>query len=418
MSIPRLHLPLAPSEIAAFLARLALPDGFGRGVVEEFERRFAALFDRHHAIAFCRARSALYHLLQCLDLPPGSDVAISGLHVADFVNMIRLAGFRPVVVDLEADSYSIDMADLAAKTGAKTSCLLVTPLSGHSPDLARLAAFAKERQLVLIEDCSQAFSTEFQGRRAGSFGRAAIYSLSLLKSVSTMRGGVVTTDDAHLAERLRGRAAKAGKASRLSLAGEAIKQAVIALATWRPLFSLVVLPLLRVTSGLNDLFSRFQKSNRTVSLRASMPKAFLEAFSWPQAALGLGQLASFERREKRRIDLAVALRGAILPARGFSLPRLTEGSRNCWWLFPLLTDHPAALKAHLARHGIDSAPMLLSALASEEAFLAMGFKAPNAERLKARTLFVPLHEAMSGDDVERVAAALLAFQSPTAPKGP
>lgn len=409
MALARLHLPLSLGQILAFLFRLVLPGLGPDGMIARFEKGFAARFGRKNAIAFCRARTGFYHLLQCLDLAKGSEIIISGLHVADFVNMILLAGFKPVVVDMETDGFGIDMADLEAKTTPRSAALLVTPLSGHCLNMRDLADFAAKRGLVLIEDCSQAFSASLDGKPVGSFGRAALYSLSLLKSISTIRGGMVTTDDAALAAKLRARAQMAGAYSRPSLAMEAVKQAIIAIATWRPIFSLLVLPLLRLTSSLGDLFGRFQKSNKTVILRSSMPPSLLEAFSWQQAVLGLQQLASFDSREAKRVRLAIRLRAQIRPDARISLPCLVEGSRNSWWLFPLLVENAAALRSFLAKQGIDSAPMLLSAISSEPAFAEMGFTAPMAERLRARTVFVPLHDAMDEEDVDRQAAALAAF---------
>ncbi|MEO5375152.1 MAG: aminotransferase class I/II-fold pyridoxal phosphate-dependent enzyme [Alphaproteobacteria bacterium] len=427
MAIPRLHLPFRVGEITSVLADLTVPGRAGGELTGEFERRFAGRFGRAEAVAFCRARTAFFHLLHCLDLPPGAEVAITALHVADFVNMIRLAGFKPVVIDLEPDGFGIDFDDLEAKTGPRTACVLATALSGHSLDMDRLTDFVARRGMVLIEDCSQAFSTGYRDRRAGSFGRAAIYSLSMLKSVCTLRGGMVVTDDADIALRLRQRAAAAGPASRLPLVAEAIKNAIIATATWRPLFSALVLPLLRLTSGggggrgggrgrgggggRGDRFSRFQKSNKTVVLRQRMPSDLLQAFTWQQAALGLRQLATVDDRETCRIHLAERLRAAIHPDRGVTLPRLAEGGRNTWWLFPVLAEDPAGLKRFLAVRGIDSAEMLLSALSAEESFATFGFSAPNAERLRARTLFLPLHSAMTETDVDRVAAAIAAYQA-------
>lgn len=409
MALARLHLPLSLGQILTFLFRLLLPGRGSGDLIASFEMGFAARFGRKNAIAFCRARTGFYHLLQCLDLVKGSEIIISGLHVADFVNMILLAGFKPVVVDLETDGFGIDMADLETKTTPSAAALLVTPLSGHCLNMRDLSDFAAKRGLVLIEDCSQAFGASLDGKPVGSFGRASLYSLSLLKSISTIRGGMVTTDDADLAAKLRVRAMLAGDFSRLSLAMEAVKQAIIAIATWRPIFSLLVLPLLRLTSSLGDLFGRFQKSNKTVILRPSMPQALLEAFSWQQAALGLRQLESFDSREDKRVKLAARLHAQLRPDARISLPRLVEGSRNSWWLFPLLVENVAALKGFLAKRGIDSAPMLLSAISSEEAFTGMGFTAPKAERLRSRTVFVPLHDAMDESDVDRLAAALAAF---------
>jgi dTDP-4-amino-4,6-dideoxygalactose transaminase len=404
MAIPRISLPLSYADLVGILLRLPIGrHRDGATVVHLFEQAFAEHYRRGGAVTFCKARMAFYHLLQALDLPAGAEVIMSPLHVADFVNIIRLAGFRPVLVDLEADSFCIDLADLRRKAGPTTGAILITHLSGHAHDMEAVAAIASEVDAVLLEDCSQAFGASFRGRVLGSFGQATIYSLSLLKSVCTLNGGVVLSDDATLLSRLRTLQAEQTPPLLLPLAVEAIKNLVIKIALSRTLFSVLVLPLLRLTAASGDRFSHYQKTNKTVELRQSLPPAFLTAFSWQQAWLGLRQLQSLDRREATRIAAARLLREHIADSKVVRRPVLKEGSDNSWWLFPLLVRKPGKMKAALARRGVDSAPMLLSFIPGEDAFAELGLDAcPNAQRLHAETLFVPVYHDIDDEDVRTV----------------
>ena len=408
MAVPRIRSPLQWKEIFRFTLSLLLfrrPEK-AKETIASFEHRFAESRERRHGVVFCRARMALYHFLRQSGLQAG-EVVISGLHVADFVNIIRLAGFTPVVADVEVDGYGIDFADLDSKVGPQTRLIYVTHLSGHATDMPRIMTIADRVGALVVEDCSQALETRFAGRRMGSWGVAAIYSLSLMKSVCTMNGGMLLTDDDAVAERLRQCREGLPPPRRLPLAAEAIKNMVLMAATWRPLFSTLVFPLLRINAKGGDRFARFQKTNKTVALRNHLPRAFLENYGWQQAQLGLSQLGTVDAREIRRIVAAQRMVTEFRPSRSLRLGRVTPDSHNTYWLFPLLASDPSRLREFLASRGIDSSPMLLSALSDEEAFLPMAFTGTHAPWTRAHTVFIPVYD---DGDVSCVAAAIREYQ--------
>ncbi|NFV81583.1 DegT/DnrJ/EryC1/StrS family aminotransferase [Magnetospirillum aberrantis] len=408
-AIPRLSIPLPFPALLRTAAALAGAQG-GGAEIAAFERAFAARYGRQDAVCFCRARMGFFHLLRCLDLAEGAEVLIGGLHVADFVNIIRLAGFVPVVVDLEPRGFRLDEDDLERKLSPRSAVLLVTHLSGYVHDMPRLRKICDDRGVMLVEDCSQAFAARYDGQRVGTFGHAAIFSLSLLKSVCTLNGGIVLAEDPALLERLHRAAEAEGAASRGPMLAETLKNLVIKTATWPPLFSLTVLPLLRLTAAAGDWFARYQKTNKTVVLRDRLPPVFRERFTAVQARLGMSLLPDLDARESKRQAAGRLLRSLIEPDGKVALPPQCDSADNGYWLFPLVVEDPARLKAALSRQGVDSAPMLLAALSTEAAFAGMGFSAPNAEWTRAHTLFVPMYPTLDETDIRRIAAAIADFQ--------
>lgn len=409
MAIPRLSIPLSYNDILAVLGeRTAVP-------VPSFEDAFARRYGVARAVAFCRCRMAFYHLLRALDLPAGSEVLMGALHVADFVNIIRLAGFTPVIVDLEPDGFRLDQADLEHKMSPRAAVLLATHLSGYMDDMPRLAALCQARNVVLVEDCSQAFAAGLDGRRAGQFGHAAIFSMSLLKSVCTLNGGMVISQDAGLMARLRAAADAMAPAGRGALAAEAMKNFIVKTATAPLPFSLVTMPLLRATTKGGDWFSRYQKTNKTVELRDALPPAFLERFSPAQAGLGLRTLARLDAGEDKRRGNGRLLYSLIAGDHRVRLPPATTGADNGFWLFPLIVEEPERLKRFLARRGIDASRMLLSAVSREDSFRHLDFTAPQAERTRDHTLFIPCYPSLDEADIRAIAAAVAEFQQEHGP---
>lgn len=171
-------------------------------MVARFEAGFAALTGTAHAVAVNSGTSALVAALQALDLRPGDEVITSPFTFVATVNAILEAGATVRFADVTREDFALDPDAAAAAIGPRTRVLMPVHLYGQTADLGKLAPLAEERGLHLIEDAAQAVGASFQGRRAGSFGLGC-FSLYATKNVTTGEGGVITTDDAELAQKLR-----------------------------------------------------------------------------------------------------------------------------------------------------------------------------------------------------------------------
>lgn len=399
-------------DILSFLVRLLLfrSRGEQRRTLFEFETRFSQRYDLPQGVCFSKARVAFYFLMKHLGLKPGGEVLISAIHVADFVNMIRLAGFKPVVVDLLPNAYTLDPEDLERKINSHSALILVTHLCGYATDMDRIMEISKRHQVPFIEDCSQALSARHNGRPLGVFGRAAIFSLSLLKPVCTLSGGMVISNDTALLDRLRQEALALPEAKKEPLVLEAVKNIVIRTAVNPVLFQAVVFPLMRLAMPLGDFFAKYQKTNRTVILRESMPKGFLVKFLWQQAAMGLSQLATVEARERERAGYGVSLYERLKSCPSLRLPPVAELGANSFWLFPVLVKDPDKLKRFLASKGVDSSKFLLSLLGAEKAFAQYKFECEAAACIKEHTLFIPMYGTLGRDRLDSMARVIENFK--------
>lgn len=407
-AIPRIRLTLPLKDILSFLVNLFVfkPRVEQQLIVSEFESLFCRRYNFSRGVCFSRARVAFYFLLKNLGLKPQGEVLISAIHVADFVNMIRLAGFKPVVVDLLPNTYIIDYDDLERKINNNSALILVTHLCGYATDMDKIAEISKRHNIPFIEDCSQAVSSQFNGRPLGVFGQAAIFSLSLLKPVCTLAGGMILSKDAALLNKLRQERLRLKRADKLPLISEAIKNIIIKTAVSQILFQYIVFPLMRIVMPFGDYFSRYQKTNKTVILRNSMPKDFLVKFTWQQAIMGLSQLTTLEYREKERIGNGVYLFEKLKSHPNVLLPPVTGRCLNSFWLFPLLVKDTDKLKRFLAGYGIDSSKFLLSLLCVEKAFSQYKFECKSAGYIKGHTLFIPMYSSIKRDQMDYIVGAV------------
>ncbi|RZQ62059.1 DegT/DnrJ/EryC1/StrS family aminotransferase [Amycolatopsis suaedae] len=171
-------------------------------MVKRFEEAFARVSGTKHAVAVNNGTTALVASLQVLDLKPGDEVVTSPFTFVATLNAILEAGATVRFADISRDDFAIDPDKVAAAIGPRTKVLMPVHLYGQTADMGKLAPLAAEHGLHLVEDSAQAVGASFQSRRAGSYGLGC-FSLYATKNITTAEGGVITTDDDTLADRLR-----------------------------------------------------------------------------------------------------------------------------------------------------------------------------------------------------------------------
>ncbi len=171
-------------------------------MVQRLEESFAAVVGVRHAVAVSNGTTALVAALQVLDLRPGDEVVTSPFTFAATLNAALEAGATVRFADIREDDFAIDPDLVAARVGARTRALLPVHLYGQTADMGPISALARERGLHLVEDAAQAHGATYDGRAAGSFGLGC-FSFYATKNLTTGEGGMVTTDDDGLADRVR-----------------------------------------------------------------------------------------------------------------------------------------------------------------------------------------------------------------------
>jgi dTDP-4-amino-4,6-dideoxygalactose transaminase len=170
--------------------------------VKAFEEAFAGLCGVAHAIATSSGTTALHVALLAHGLGPGDEVITSPFTFIASANSVLYVGAKPVFVDIEPATFNLDPAKVEAAITPRTKAIMPVHLFGLPCDMAPLMAIAQAHNLAVIEDAAQSHGAEYHGRRVGSFGTGC-FSLYPTKNITSAEGGMITTDDAELAERCR-----------------------------------------------------------------------------------------------------------------------------------------------------------------------------------------------------------------------
>jgi dTDP-4-amino-4,6-dideoxygalactose transaminase len=168
-----------------------------------FEDEFAAYNGAKHAVLTSSATAAIWMLAKTFGVKAGDEVLVPAHTAFPTVEAICFAGATPVFVDVD-DCYTVDVRDAAAKVTAQTVGFVPVHLYGQPADLPAIQALCAQRGLWLLEDCAQAHGAEWQGKKVGAFGAAAVFSFYPSKNLNVMGdGGLLVTNNDAVAARCR-----------------------------------------------------------------------------------------------------------------------------------------------------------------------------------------------------------------------
>ena len=340
----------------------------------KFERQFAEYVSTPSAVAVNSCTAALHLALVVMGVRPGDEVIVPAMTFASTANVVIHAGGRPVFADVKRDTMCIDPDEIARLATSRTRAVIPVHFAGRAAEMTQILDQASQHKLCVIEDCAHAIETTYSGRHAGTFGDLGAFSFYATKNVVTGEGGMITTSNPALSERLR--------TLRLhGLSGDA----------WR--------------RYSDDGFKHYE----------IVEPGFKYNMMDLQAALGIHQLARVESNLKRRqqiwarYDEAFADLPAILPAAE------EPGTRHARHLYTLmldldrLTTHRDAIQLALHRQrigtGIHYRALNLHPYYRDTFGYHTGQFA-NAEWISERTLSLPLSTAMTDGDVDDVVFAV------------
>ena len=172
--------------------------------VKALESAFARYVGTKHAVAFSSGTTAQHASLTAIGVGPGDEVIVPPLTFISTAYTVLLRGATVVFADVDADTLVLDPEKVRDKITPRTRVIVPVHWFGHPVDMDPLLALAKEHGLTVIEDCAHAYGTVYHGRKAGTMGAMACWSLQESKLITAAgEGGMLTTDDDHFAQQAR-----------------------------------------------------------------------------------------------------------------------------------------------------------------------------------------------------------------------
>src|SRR4028118_1305803 len=171
--------------------------------VDDFEREFAAFCGVEHAVSVSNGTAGLHVSLLAFGVGPGDEVIVPDLTYVASANAVTYCGARPVLADVDSLTWTLDPQDVARKISPATKAIMPVHLYGHPADLDPILELAHAHNLRVVEDAAEAHGAEYKGRLVGGLGDVGVFSFFGNKIITTGEGGMITTGDKKLAEKIR-----------------------------------------------------------------------------------------------------------------------------------------------------------------------------------------------------------------------
>lgn len=203
MKIPLSSPDITESEIAAVTAVLRTSHLSLGPQMEVFERAFADYVGTPHAVAVSSGTAGLHLCIRALGIGEGDEVIVPSFTFIAAANVIRYEHAMPVFVDIDAESLNMSPAGIERAITPKTRAILAVHTFGRPAEMAAILDIAQRHELAVIEDACEAIGAEYDGKKIGSFGDAAVFGFYPNKQITTGEGGMVVTRRSELAKRIR-----------------------------------------------------------------------------------------------------------------------------------------------------------------------------------------------------------------------
>jgi len=326
-----------------------------------FERQVAEYLGVKHAIAVSSGTAALHLSLIALGVGDGDEVIVPAYTFPATANVVELVGARPVLVDVDLETYNVLVEQIEGAISPKTKAIIPVHLFGNPADMDSVMEIAVEHNLSVIEDAAGALGSEYKGRKCGTIGTFGCFSFHPRKVITTGEGGMVVTDNAALAEQIR---------------------------------------ILR---------------NHGMQTNGSQHEFVAAGFNYRmnelEAALGIVQMQEIDKIIAERQRLAELYVGLLKDAPGVIFQKTLPDSLSVWQAFVIhFNDGDVALLLETLRNARIEANIgtyalhLLQFYRDKYAYDSSDY--PNAAELYSQGLALPIYDDMSVESVKQVTAVL------------
>jgi perosamine synthetase len=175
----------------------------GGPLVKNFESEFANYLGTKFAVAVNSCTAALHLSMRALNIRPGDEVIVPDLTFAATANAAIFCGAKPVLADIDEKTFNISPKQVLNKITSKTKAIIPVHYGGQSCDMKELLEIAQDKHLSIVEDCAHSLGADYNGKKTGTFGAMGCFSFYPTKIITTLEGGMITTDDEKLYQRLR-----------------------------------------------------------------------------------------------------------------------------------------------------------------------------------------------------------------------
>ena len=327
--------------------------------LDKFENKFAKFCQTNYASSTSSGTTALHLLFLAMGIKENDEVIVPDMTYVASANAAVYVGAKPVFVDVDKDTWTISPEKIEEKITKKTKLIEVVHLYGHPADMDKINKIAKKHNIAVIEDACQAHGALYKGKKVGSLSNAACFSFSGAKIITTGEGGMITTNDKKLYQKI-----------------------------------------VDINNDFMDSKKKFYHTDIGYNFRLTNL----------QAALGLAQIENIDRLINKKIEHARIYNAHLKNLEVLQLPVEKSWAKNVYWLYSVLlkkTYLRDKMMEYLLGKGIETRPFF-TPMHKLPMYKQKG-KFPNSNYLANNGLSFPSGTGLTKKEIEYVCSEVKKF---------
>jgi len=367
--------------------------------IEKFEKLFAQYIGVNYGVALGSARVAQYLLLKTLGVKKGDEVIIPAYTCPVVPSIVMALEAVPVFVDVELNTFNIDMNLIETKITEKTKVIIATHIEGYPCAIDGVIKIADKYGIKVIEDCAQAIGAEYKNRKVGSFGVASYFSLASGKQVHSMGGGIVLTNNEEINNALRQQIMQFRFPSKKNILTKIAFAFFVDILLRPKMFLSAIYPVMFLSSFFNvDIITLLFEDKGDVSTIISK---FFKRYSNIQAQLAVEHLNLQDEENIKRKQRAELLEQCFSPV-VFRRQR-ANAANPIYHYYSIMMAKRDHFRNRLLRAGYDSQITWNRACSELEMFGNYRSYCPIAMRLAREVLYLPMHDQLQKTSIINLA---------------
>ena len=326
--------------------------------IDAFEKAVADYTGAKYAVAISNGTAALHAACFAAGIRKGDEVITTPITFAASSNCVLYCGATPVFADIKPDTYNIDPTDIRRKITDKTKAIIAVHFTGQPCEMEEIHAIAKEHNLLVIEDAAHALGADYKGQKIGSISDMTTFSFHPVKHITTGEGGMITTNDEKLYERLK---------------------------------------LFRSHGITRD--TNLMTKDEGGWYYQQLDLGYNYRITDIQCALGVSQMKKIDRFVERRRALAAQYDAAFAGEKGIICPKQLDGCNNSWHLYVIQVEKRKEVFDALRNAGI-AVNVHYIPVYKHPYYQENGYKevsCPNAENYYAHCISLPLYPELTDE---------------------
>jgi len=384
------------------LKTLCAPASWQSGeTTAELEAAFRRFLKVSSAFSFVSGRTALFAILKSLEIKAGDEVLVQAYTCVAAVAPILWCKARPIYVDCEND-FNLSPEDLRKKITPRCKAVIVQHTFGQPAQLEKIISLAIKHNLFLIEDGAHSLGSFYQGRKIGTFGIASFWSFGRDKILSSTFGGMITTDDGGLAQKISVLKSSFPYPSKLWIFCQLLHPLVLWLAKKTYAFFALGKIILALAKKLKIISLAVEAGEKT----GEPPSFAMHKMPNALAILALNQFKKLDQFNQHRKKIACFYQENLKKESAFTLPPPNEKAQSVYLRYTILSPQAPRIIREASQKGLElgnwyNAPIAPSGVNYAKVGYAAG-SCPRAESLSRQSVNLPTHIQITEKDEQRI----------------